>query len=294
MRTPNSGVGRTAGSRPDIGQAAWLESRGVPGPFQFIGGGFRTDVLESSAGSIVRIGKSSADGNTFSTEKLLMDAVRTRVDIEIPRPTLAEDSLPEFPHGVMVYPRLAGITPTSPSRALARSAAAVLRWLHTLDTDIVLPERVVDQDAVAALVRSTRPSLTKAQRRTTERWQADLGRFLARKPPCCLIHGDYWHANWVTTKDGRTITGLLDFERCGIGLPHEDLAPLRYLGESFRTAALDTYCQGISRDPASLLDEVRMFDVLRELRGLDWALRNPNAGEVDDAIEKVREMLAMN
>lgn len=35
-----------------------------------------------------------------------------------------------------------------------------------------------------------------------------------------------------------------------------------------------------------------MFDLLRELRGLDWALRNPGAGEVDDAIEKVAEVLA--
>ena len=34
-----------------------------------------------------------------------------------------------------------------------------------------------------------------------------------------------------------------------------------------------------------------MFDVLRELRGLDWALRHPHAGEVDDAIGKVAEAL---
>lgn len=55
---------------------------------------------------------------------------------------------------------------------------------------------------------------------------------------------------------------------------------------------LGAYCEGITRDPASLLEEVRMFDVLRELRGLDWAFRNPEAGEVDDAIEKVAEVLA--
>ena len=35
-----------------------------------------------------------------------------------------------------------------------------------------------------------------------------------------------------------------------------------------------------------------MFDVLRELRGLDWALQNPDAGEVDDSIDKVAEVLA--
>lgn len=289
---PNLGVEDAAKVRLDTGQAAWLEARGVVGPFQRLGGGFRTVVLESNAGFVVRIGRSPADGNTFSTEKRVMDAVRRCVDIEIPRPTLAEDGLAQFPHGVMVYPRLLGISPTSPATDLARSAASVLRQLHATVTDIVFPEPMFDRDAIAALVHSTTPCLAQAQRQTTGRWQARLGRFLAGKPPRCLIHGDFWHANWLSTDDGRTINGLLDFERCGIGLPHEDLAPLRYLGESFRTAALDAYCEGTTGDPASLLEEVRMFDVLREVGGLGWALRNLEAGEVDDAVEKVAEALA--
>ena len=133
--------------------------------------------------------------------------------------------------------------------------------------------------------------MSAAQRRITRRWQADLGNFLAAKPSCCTIHGDYWQANWLCTADGRTITGLLDFERCGTGFPHQDLAPLRYLGREFRAAALDAYCEGTTLNPASLLDEVRMFDAWRELHGLDWALRNPDANEVDDAVEKVAEVL---
>ena len=176
----------------------------------------------------------------------------------------------------------------SPSQPLAESAASVLRQLHAIYPDTVVPDRVVDRNAVAALMRSTRSCLTGAERRTTRRWLGDLGCFLAGKPSRSLVHGDFWHANWLSTTDGRTITGLLDFERCGIGLPHEDLAPLRYLGESFRIAALDAYCEGTASSLASLLVEVRMFDVLR---GLDWALRNPDAREVDDAVSKVAEAL---
>ncbi|MDE0658261.1 MAG: aminoglycoside phosphotransferase family protein [Gammaproteobacteria bacterium] len=286
------GTGRTAAAGPSVAQATWLDSRGVPGPFQLLGVGFRTDVHESSAGFIVRIGKSAVDGNTFSTERRLMDVVRTCVDIEIPRPTLAEDSLAAFPYGVMVYPKLAGSPPTAPSGVLARGVASALRQLHAMATATPAPAQVVDGNALAALVRSTRPYLTEAQRRETGQWQVDQRNFLAAKPTRCMIHGDFWHANWLCTKDGRTITGLLDFERCGIGLPHQDLAPLRYLGEAFRAAALDAYCEGTTRDPASLLQEVRMFDALRELQGLDWALRNPDANEVDDAVEKVAEALA--
>ena len=291
VKTPNVGATRAAMSGPTTGQTAWLESRGVPGPFQLLGGGFRTDVHESNAGFIVRIGKSPTDANGFSVEEQMMDVVRRGVDIEIPRPTLAEDSLPAFPHGVMVYRKLAGTSPASPSKALARSAASVLRQLHATDADRALPERVVDHYMVDTLVRSTRRCFTERQRRATARWQSDVGRFLAGRPRRCLIHGDFWQANWLCTDDRRAMTGLLDFERCGLGLPHDDLAPLRYLGEAFRTAALDAYCEG-SRDPAALQEEVRMFDVLRELRGLDWALRNPGAGELDDAVEKVADVLA--
>ena len=98
---------------------------------------------------MVRLGRTPADGNTFSTEKRVMDAVRGRVDVAVPRPTLVEDRLPEFPHGVMVYPKLPGASPTSPSRALAGSAAAVLRQLHAMETDGPLSERVVRVEGLA-------------------------------------------------------------------------------------------------------------------------------------------------
>lgn len=273
-------------------QAAWLESRGIARPFRALADGFRSDVLESASGFVVRLGRTPADGNTFSTEKRVMDAVRGRLDVAVPRPTLVEDRLPEFRHGVMVYPKLPGASPTSPARALAGSVASVLRQLHAMEMDGPLPDRVVHGDGLAALDRTTEPRLTERQHSTAARWQTDLGAFLARGPARCVVHGDFWHANWLTTGDGRTLTGLVDFERAGIGLLQEDLAPLRYLGEPFRAAVIDAYCDGTARDPALLLEQTRMFDVLREMRGLDWALRNPDAGELDDAVEKVAAALA--
>ena len=273
-------------------QAAWLGSRGVAGPFRALAGGFRSDVLESASGFVVRLGRTPADGNTFSTEKRVMDAVRGRLDVAVPRPTLVEDRRPEFPYGVMVYPKLPGASPTSPSRVLAGSAAAVLRQLHAMETDGPLSERVVRGEGLAALAGTAAPMLTRDQRSTAARWQADLESFLARNPPRSLVHGDFWHANWLAAGNGRALTGLVDFERAGIGLLQEDLAPLRYLGEPFRAAVIDAYCEGTARDPALLLEQTRMFDVLRELRGLHWALRNPDAGELDDAVGKVAAVLA--
>ena len=275
----------------DSRQVAWLASRGVAGPFRSVGGGFRTDVFESGGGRIVRVGRSPASDNTFSTERRVMRAVRRHVDVAVPRPTIVEDDLAEFPHGLMVYPKLPGTPPTAPSRALAESAASVLRQLHTMAADFDAPDRAIDPDEVAALVRLTRPRLTEAQGRNVDVWRADLTRLLARNPPPCLVHGDFWQDNWLVGAGG-TITGLLDFERAGLGLPYEDLATLGYLGEGFRDAVLDAYCDVMGGDPASLREEIRLFEVLRELRGLGWAIRNPSAGEGDDALAKVARILA--
>ena len=55
---------------------------------------------------------------------------------------------------------------------------------------------------------------------------------------------------------------------------------------------LDAYCDVMGGDPASLREEIRLFEVLRELRGLGWAIRNPSAGEGDDALAKVARILA--
>ena len=271
-------------------QVAWLASRGVGGPFRSIGGGFRTDVFESGEGRIVRVGRSPASDNTFSTERRVMRAVRRHVAVAVPRPTIVEDDLAEFPHGLMVYPKLPGATPTAPSPALAASAASVLRQLHRIAADFDAPKRAIDPDGLAALARSARPRLTEAQGRTVDRWRGDLSRLLAPKPRLCLVHGDFWQDNWLVGTDG-TITGLLDFERAGMGLAHEDLAPLGYLGVGFRAAVIDAYCDAMGGDPASLREEIRLFEVLRELRGLGWAIRNPSAGEDDDAVGKVAGVL---
>ena len=233
---------------PDSRQVAWLASRGVAGPFRSVGGGFRTDVFESGEGRIVRVGRSPASDNTFSTERRAIRAVRRHVDVAVPRPTIVEDDLPEFPHGLMVYPKLPGTTPTAPARALAESAASVLRQLHTMAADFDVPDRAIDPDEVAALVRLARPRLTEAQGRTVDRWRADLTRLLDRNSPLCLVHGDFWHDNWLVGTGG-TITGLLDFERAGLGLPHEDLAALGYLGQGFRDAVLDAYCDAMGGAP---------------------------------------------
>lgn len=219
-----------------------------------------------------------------------MHYLRGRLDVAVPLPTLVEDRLPEFPHGVMVNRKIPGTPPTTPSKALAENVASVLRQLHSIGFSSVVPEREVLSDELAALVRTARAHVTKAQIDDVERWQAEFGSFLDENPPRCVVHGDFWHANWITADDGRTLTGLVDFERTHIGLFQVDLAPLRYFGERFRLDVIEAYCAGTDRDSELLVGQMWMFDVLREVRGLDWAIRNPDANEVEDAVEKVRDM----
>ena len=129
-------------------QAAWLESRGVAGPFRALAGGFRSDVLESASGFVVRLGRTPADGNTFSTEKRVMDAVRGRVDVAVPRPTLVEDRRPEFPYG-----NSGRRSSTSVGRGTATSTrprtASITRFSveNVLPSAGVLPRRTTNPEA---------------------------------------------------------------------------------------------------------------------------------------------------
>ena len=87
------------------------------------------------------------------------------------------------------------------------------------------------------------------------------------------------------------MVGVLDFEQCGVGFPHQDFAPLRYLGDQFRRDVLCRYFDQDGELPTGIERQIQAFDVLRELVGLTWALHHPEAKEIEASIEKVHGIL---
>lgn len=83
--------------------------------------------------------------------------------------------------------------------------------------------------------------------------------------PRCVVHGDAWSGNVVTTTEGAIV--LLDLERCAVGPPEWDLVSTAVAHVT--TAGIDAkewavYCQTYGYDVTTW----EGFDVLRDIREL--------------------------
>jgi aminoglycoside phosphotransferase (APT) family kinase protein len=88
---------------------------------------------------------------------------------------------------------------------------------------------------------------------------------LPRGLPKCVVHGDVWSGNVVTTADRAIV--LLDLERCSVGPPEWDLVSMAVAHVT--TAGIDTkewaaYCETYGHDVTTW----EGFEVLRDIREL--------------------------
>jgi Ser/Thr protein kinase RdoA (MazF antagonist) len=93
-----------------------------------------------------------------------------------------------------------------------------------------------------------------------EQWAA-----IAPGLPTCVIHGDAWSGNVVSTTDNRVV--LLDLERCSIGPPQWDLVSTatKYVTSGVIDAAQYTqFCEAYGFDVTTWDG----FNVLRDIREL--------------------------
>ncbi|MGH4026168.1 MAG: phosphotransferase enzyme family protein [Pseudonocardiaceae bacterium] len=84
--------------------------------------------------------------------------------------------------------------------------------------------------------------------------------------PHCVIHGDIWAGNVVSTLDGHAV--LLDLERCSIGPPEWDLVSIAIKHTSFAWLTKDDYQQFCDRAGYDVMtwDGFALLRDIRELR----------------------------
>jgi hypothetical protein len=146
--------------------------------------------------------------------------------------------------------------------------ATVLKALHALPVPADVPlgplrPFVRLADRIAGAVTIDADDCTWLFTRLAEleqQWAA-----LAPGLPACVIHGDAWSGNVVSTADGRVV--LLDLERCSIGPPQWDLVSTatKYVTSGLIDQAqymqfCDTYGTDVTTWPG--------FRVLRDIREL--------------------------
>ncbi|EWC61655.1 hypothetical protein UO65_3013 [Actinokineospora spheciospongiae] len=130
-------------------------------------------------------------------------------------------------------------------------------FLEPLDPFVRLTDRV---DGATALSEDDRKWLRHHITTLRDR-HADLPAGL----PVCVIHGDAWDGNVVTTTDGHTV--LLDLERTAIGPPEWDLVStaVKHLSFGWITDRdYQDFCHGYGHDVTTWTG----YELLRDIREL--------------------------
>ncbi|MGH3549101.1 MAG: phosphotransferase family protein [Pseudonocardiaceae bacterium] len=208
---------------------------------------------------IARTGQDAAATKEVNVSRWLEDsgvsAVRVLREIEQPvridgRSVTFWHELPPHDHGTIT------------------DVAAALRELHKLTPPetfelpdlapfVRLPQRI---DAATTISADDRQWLLD---RLAELKEAYHG--LPQGLPRCVVHGDAWSGNVVTTADSAFV--LLDLERCSIGPPEWDLVSTAVAYVT--TAGIDVkewalYCSTYGHDVTTW----EGFDILRDIREL--------------------------
>ena len=144
--------------------------------------------------------------------------------------------------------------------------AAALRELHTLT-----PPETFELPGLAPFVRlAQRIEVANTISADDQNWLLDrLAELKATYDdlppglPRCVVHGDAWSGNVVTTADNTSV--LLDLERCSLGPPEWDLVStaVAYVTTAgIDTKEWDTYCEVYGYDVTTW----EGFNILRDIR----------------------------
>ena len=265
-----------------------------------LGEGFSSLVVETPAGIVFRIAKNHLAQRGHGREwRALPILGRSLAGLRLPQPSHYRHASPDFPHGLIGYPKLPGrplapgdITPRSRD-ALAAQIGAFLTALHRLSPgalgDLALPLFPPSPEGLDGLWSRTagylEAHLIPDEFRRVRAWWERLRRdeqFHAYRPT--LVHADLWHENILFDPQERRIVGVIDFEHLALGDPAIDLATQSYLGGDFARAVLEHY-DATGLPPANIEGRARTLLGLRELMGLEYGLL---VGEVDaDTLGKI-------
>lgn len=271
------------------------------GPPRILGEGFSSLVVETPAGIVFRIAKNHLAQRGHRREWRALPIVgRSLGGLQLPQPTHYRHTAPEFPHGLIGYPKLPGrplapgdITPQS-LEALANQIGAFLIALHSISPDTLggldLPLFPPSPDALDALWRRTagylETHLAPDESRHIRAWWEQLRRDEHLHAYCpTLVHGDLWYENILFDHQEQRIVGVIDFENLSLGDLAIDLATQSYPGGGFARSVLEHYgAEGPL--PTDIDARARTLLGLRELMGLEYGLL---VGEVDaDTLDKIK------
>ena len=265
--------------------------------------GFSSYVILVGDEFIVRIAKHAEAMAGHIREQAILPLLQKYLPIQVPQPTWRIEPSDHFPFGAISYRRILG-TPFSLSLAphvkrkdIAQDLAQFLLALHQVPPAEMTALGVRPGEELESLQTEVIPALHRYLRKDeyenlSRWWEGFLSNQVKNSFTPKLIHGDPWGENLILNESLNRVVGVIDFESVRIGDVAQDFAAQKYLVSGFLSQVLERY-QELGGDLENdFTHRLQDQSVLRELRGLQYAIRYPQSGELVDAIEKVRYELS--
>jgi aminoglycoside phosphotransferase (APT) family kinase protein len=283
---------------PDAGHLA---------PCSVLGWGFGSIVVETAGGVVFRIARVPGVHEAFERQRDALQVLAPLLPVAVPQPKWLTGPCAAFEHGAIGYAKLSGRMLTeelfyaADADAFARALASFLAALHAVPVSRLPMFRVTAPDdrrrRETAVRDEVLPVLTKLfdadELGRVERWWDNYlnepAVFDFEPRP---THGDFWWGNMLVDDSGSRLLGVLDWELAAIGDIGRDFGGLAYLGVPLMERVLDAYAAITGSVDAALRKRSFLLWQVREFYGVRYANLYPQFREMDDALVKVRSVIA--
>jgi aminoglycoside phosphotransferase (APT) family kinase protein len=266
--------------------------------------GFSSYVILVADEFILRIAKHAEAMAGHMKEQAILPLLQKHLPVQVPQPAWHADPSDLFPFGVTGYRRILGIpfslslVPHVKLNRIAQDLARFLVALHNVPTAEMIASGLRATHELESLQAEVMPTLHAYLKEDEyEKFRVWWERYLSNQIKDSftprLIHGDPWGENIILDETLNSVVGVVDFETLSIGDVAQDFAAQKYLGANFLRQVIEHY-QALGGEPDHHF-AIRLQDwsMLRELRGLRYAIKYPGSGELMDSLRKVRHELSL-
>jgi aminoglycoside phosphotransferase (APT) family kinase protein len=267
--------------------------------------GFSSYVVLIGDEIILRIAKTAESMQGHRKEWSVLLYLQGYLPLQVPNPEWQIGPSETFPFGAIGYRAIAGLpfslelAPAVNLKYIAKDLARSFVALHSFPLDVALSFGITESDDLESLGEEVMPVLSTHfskddYKKFISWWEKFRNRAATDNPSPKLIHGDPWAENIILNEKLDHLVGIIDFESVTIGDVAQDFAAQKYLGRDFLSQVIQYYSEFGGDLGSQFLGRLQDHSMLRELRGLRYAIRYPESGELEDCLGKVRSELLLN
>ena len=272
---------------------------------ELLNDGFSSYVLLVDDEFILRIAKHAEALAGHIKEQAIMPFLQKQLPAQVPQPTWRIEPSDYFPFGAIGYRRILGIpfslslAPRVKLNRLVRDLARFLVALHDVPLAEMMDLGDKSVDELGSLRVDVMPTLAAyltedEYEKIRLWWEKYLNNSVKDSFTPKLIHGDPWGENIILNETLDGVVGIIDFESVSIGDVAQDFAAQKYLGPNFLSQLIERYQELGGELENHFAIRLQGWSMLRELRGLHYAIRYPESGELVDSLQKVRSELGLS